>query len=386
MRVGMLLAGGAAIRSQLARWGLTHQVFKSALAASVAYALAYRFVDRQFPVFAPMAALLTIQVTVFNSYSHGVQRILAIVVGVGLALLAFRFTGANAWIIFLVTFAALAIGTRLGLGIAAINQVPMSALLILAAKAYVPTYAIHRIVDTVLGTMVALVVNLLLWPPNSLPAAERAVDRLRQGTEDLLSRAADVLMNRGETPALDLMREARRVDTLVAATKKDIASAGQSLKLNPRARALSPQIARCQALTALLERVAVQARGIAKSVGELRQAPSEIPYRDGIASLVRSAADAVAAGTLAESGTEADGQALLASFERRYRDVSSRALRAFQNEDTPVWARYGSILSDARHLVRELVDDGFTDARSASSLPGAGPSVRSRASANRALR
>jgi hypothetical protein len=352
------------------RRGLTHQVFKSALAASAAHALAYRFVARQFPVFAPMAALLTIQVTVFNSYSRGVQRILAIVVGVGLALLAFRCTGANAWIIFLVTFAALAIGTRLGLGIAAINQVPMSALLILAAKAYVSTYA--------------LVVNLLLWPPTSLPAAERAVDRLRQGTEDLLNRAADVVMNRGETPALDLIREARRVDTLVAATKKDIASAGQSLKLNPRARALSPQIARCQALTALHERVAVQARGVAKSVGELRQAPSEIPYRDGIASLVRSAADAVAAATLAESGTEADGQTLLASFERRYRDVSSRALRAFQNEDTPVWARYGSILSDARHLVRELVDDGFTDARSASSLPGAGPSVRSRASANRA--
>ncbi|MGC8487538.1 MAG: hypothetical protein ACP5QO_04870 [Clostridia bacterium] len=156
------------------------------------------------------------------------------------------------------------------------QQVLTSALLILAAKAYVTTSAIHRIVDTV-GTMVAVVVNLLPWRPNSLPAAERAVDKLRQGTEDLLDCCGDVLMNRSETPALELMRNARRVDAPVAATKKDIRSAGQGLKLNPKGRALSPQIACFQALPVLLERVVVQARSIAKSVGELHQARSETP-------------------------------------------------------------------------------------------------------------
>lgn len=348
------------VRQQLARWGLTHQVFKSALAASASYALAAAFVDHRFPFFAPMAALLTIQVTIFNSYSRGLQRILAIIMGVGIALIAFHFTGVNWWIIFVVTLATLMLGTRIGLGIAAINQVPMSALLILASKAFVPTYALYRIVDTVLGTVVAVVVNIFLWPPNSLPQAEHAVDQLAQKTVTLLTEVARAVSESGreKTGPKDLMTMARDLDKLVGTTLTSVNSAQQSLRFNPHVRQLNPLAEQYRQLTLILERVGVQSRGIAKSVSELLPAP--LPEAEDLSELLHTAAEQVnlfmEARTKETAEARPKADAAFAKSRRLYRQIAQKVLAAYEQEYHDTWTRYGAILADVHHMLQELAD------------------------------
>lgn len=350
------------VRTTLARWGITHQVFKSALAASASYALAAHIFDHKFPVFAPMAALLTIQINVFSSVSRGIQRIVAIIVGIGVAMFAFHFTGANWWIIFIVVFITLMIGTRMGLGIAAINQVPMSALLILAAKAYVPTYALDRIVNTILGTLIAVLINSLLWPPDTLPQAKDAVTKFAESTAGLLRDAAEVLKQAGshdhQTPP-DLVAKARTVDKLAGQAVGAVTKARGSLKMNPAHKSLEPQLKRYQDLMKTLERAGVQARGIAKSVSELEQTNHQLPDTSELAEYLETAAGALMAeadriGHLSAPNQTPSREA--AHHPQELYDQLTRQTLPHLENLPEVWPRYGSILADANHMLRELHD------------------------------
>lgn len=346
-------------RGALARWGITHQVFKSALAASSSYAAAEVVVGHGFPVFAPMAALLTIQINVYNSFARGVQRILAIIVGIGVAMLAFHFTGANWWIIFIVVFLTLMVGTRMGLGIAAINQVPMSALLILAAKAYVPTYALDRIINTIIGTLIAALINLILWPPNGLPAARTALRTLQKSIEQLLQLSAQAISqtDHAEEGGHSLMTAARKVDAQVAKAKSAVAAAGQSLKLNPLGRRHQADLQHCQEAMNLLERVGVQTRGIAKSIVELRHINADLPDPDTLSHYLRAVADVLDAAIAPDNTPESQGnlgQAFQSAQELYHRYTSTALQRLSHQPDT--WPRVGSILADSNHMLTQLKD------------------------------
>lgn len=335
----------------LARWGLTHQVFKSALAASASYAVCAHLLDHRFPVFGPMAALLTIQINVFNSFSRGVQRVLGIIVGIGVAMFAFHFTGANWWIIFAVVMVTLMVGTRMGLGLAAINQVPMSALLILAAKAYVPTYALDRIVNTMVGTLIALLINALLWPPNSLPEAKQALDKLAAEAIQLLRASAAALRSPvAAKGAQELIRQARQLDQQVGLTIRTVQAAQESLKMNPHIGKLGPIAQEYQDQTATLERAAVQIRGIAKSVTELQEEETTLPGGEAMARYLDLTAQQLTAWRHSDSSRETVSQAH-ALFDR----ISRTSLDALP-KNPHVWPRYGSVLADASHLMQQLAD------------------------------
>ncbi len=300
-----------------------------------------------------MAALLTIQINVFNSFSRGVQRVLAIIVGIGVAMFAFHFTGANWWIIFIVVILTLMVGTRMGLGVAAINQVPMSGLLILAAKAYVPTYALDRIVNTIVGTVIALLINALLWPPNSLPQAKQALDELVSEAIALLRASADALRNPGASAGgEELVKHARKLDAQVGLTIRTVQAAEASLKMNPRVGTLAPVAREYQDRTGTLERAAVQIRGIAKSVSELQADATSLPGGTGMARYLDLTAQQLAAWRDATPIPDIISQAnsLLDHIAR----TSLDALR----EQPHVWPRYGSVLADASHLMQQLADAG----------------------------
>ena len=68
----------------LAKIGLTLQVIKTALAAGTSYGLALFLSDNPYPIFAPLAAILTIQVTIADSIQKGLYRTLGVIIGVGI--------------------------------------------------------------------------------------------------------------------------------------------------------------------------------------------------------------------------------------------------------------------------------------------------------------
>lgn len=158
-------------------WGAFVRVsylWKVAVAAGLAWDVAV-WVGLRHPYFAPLAAILCLQVTVTDSLRRGVERVVGIVGGVLLADVTARALGMHGWSIALLVLAGLAGARLFHLGRTAVPQVAVSALLVLAAGPNHLGYSLDRVVNTFIGAALAVLVNLLLLPPDYSDQALRAV-------------------------------------------------------------------------------------------------------------------------------------------------------------------------------------------------------------------
>jgi uncharacterized membrane protein YgaE (UPF0421/DUF939 family) len=160
------------LRKQLSWLGLPAlQAAKTAVAAGISWFIAANLMGNSIPVFAPLAALLTVQVTVWDSVARGLQRVLGVVVGVLVAYGFARLAGINAWSIALVIFVSLLAGRALRLGQQGSIQVPVSALLVLVLGATTGGYALDRVLDTMVGAATGILVNVVVVPPTQVKGA-----------------------------------------------------------------------------------------------------------------------------------------------------------------------------------------------------------------------
>lgn len=165
----------------------TSPLWKVALAAGVAWQAALP-IGGGHPVFAPLAAILCLQVTVSESVSRGTQRVLGIVAGVVVADLAAHWLGVNAVSVALLVLVGSGLATWLRWGKQAVTQVSVTAVLVLSVGGQ-GDYAFDRVVDTLIGAATAVLVNLLVFPPDYTPAAEQS---LRTAGCDLAARVASM--------------------------------------------------------------------------------------------------------------------------------------------------------------------------------------------------
>ena len=68
---------------------------KTAVAAGFSWFVAANLLGNQIPVFAPLAAVLTVQVTIWQSVSRGLQRVAGVMVGVLVAGVFAHLAGIN---------------------------------------------------------------------------------------------------------------------------------------------------------------------------------------------------------------------------------------------------------------------------------------------------
>src|SRR5579875_4070047 len=105
--------------------------------------------------------LLVVQPTVYDSLSRAFQRVAGVVVGVTAALTVSHFLAPDAWSIGIIIFVGLLLGWAVRLGPQGAVQVPVSALLVFLVGRATPGYGGERIVDTLIGSGVAVIAVLL---------------------------------------------------------------------------------------------------------------------------------------------------------------------------------------------------------------------------------
>lgn len=252
---------------RLMRWGTALQVVKTGLASGLSWALAQSILQSQRPYFAPLAAILCLQVTVKESVSRGLQRVIGVVAGIVVALVAVRFLGISAWSIGLLVFIAMGIATPLRLGPQGIPQVAISALLVMTVGASVPGYALARILDTILGAMVAVVINALVIPPDFTQYAEQALNALAKAVAEVL-RAIRNDLSDGLDPheANQHLVHARQVDQALHEAKHAIRQAEDGLQWNYLVRHRKQRLRRMRQAIMVLDHSVSQVRGIARTL------------------------------------------------------------------------------------------------------------------------
>ncbi len=237
---------------------------KSAFAAGLSWWLAERLFAFNDPYFAPLAAILTLQVTVTQSLRASAQRIAGVVVGVSLAALLMHFLTVNAGTVTLLIFAGLVLGTVLRMPEQAISQIAVSALLVAALGAAKPGYAWHRVIETAIGAAAAIAVNALIVPASHMDKVRAALAEFASRLGELINHLAELL--RDESGGSELLDRARKLNQSVSGIRSVLTLSDQHLRWNYFGARERPQLEAYETMFGSLERVSVLARALARAL------------------------------------------------------------------------------------------------------------------------
>lgn len=254
----------SAVRST--RRGPLLQVVKSAVATIAAWLIAGWLIPGPLPVFAAIAALLVVLPSVNQSFAKAIERSLGVIVGVVIATGLSLLLGPQNWVVLLAIVVAMLVAwvfrATPGMG----NQVAISAMLVLALGSSSPQYALDRIVETLIGVAIGLIVNALIVPPVLTAPARRDLGLLGAEIAASLDRLADALLS-AQTPAQlqGLMVEARLLRPMLAAAEASIAAGEEALTLNPR-RSHRGDLVEMRALLKTLTPIVTQVIGMTRAL------------------------------------------------------------------------------------------------------------------------
>ena len=138
------------------------------------------------------------QATASSTLSSGLERVLAVVLGVALALGFASVVGLTWWSLGILVAVSIVIGQLMRLGPNLI-EVPISAMLVLGVgfTAGAEAAATSRAVETLIGAVVGVLVNVLFPPSVRSRYGGQAVQRLAEEIAPLLEEAAEGI---GPTP------------------------------------------------------------------------------------------------------------------------------------------------------------------------------------------
>jgi uncharacterized membrane protein YgaE (UPF0421/DUF939 family) len=336
---------------------------KTVLAAVLAFQIATWLHTSSSPILAPLTALLVVQLTMYETFAHGLERIVSVVAGVLVALLFARVMGLTWWSLGLVVAASLIAGRLLRLG-PNLLEVPISAMLVLGVGG-ASSAAVGRIDETLVGAAVGVLVNLLVVPPLYIQPASDAIAELAERLAGYCRGLAAAL--RGEWSrevAEDQLDRARALGAEVARADERLARTEQSARLNPRGRVAREAQPRLRGTLTALEHAQVGLRNLARTLldrtffvppeeaeqawpPEARAALADV--LDAVAGLLAHAAQSCCA---PRSAPAADQEGLLALAALRNRLAAALVVDA--KADPAAWAQYGALLDAVDRLRVEL--------------------------------
>lgn len=248
------------------RIGLTLQVIKTALSAGLGWYLAGLISPNHYPYFAALGAIFTTQVTIVDSIQKGAQRVIGIIFGVIVAIFISHWLPLDAASIALVILVGMALSTALRMNSQITTQVAVSSLLVLAFG-NTPGYAMGRIIETIIGCAVAVIVNVVIVPPNAIPEAEKQILQLSDLASTVLKNLAFAYQEQSLRP-VDLPY----VQELVDQTERSFQTvqlSQQSLRYSPLLRNRRSQFIQASKAISRFEHITIQIRGIARGLVDL---------------------------------------------------------------------------------------------------------------------
>lgn len=362
-------AARTAFREPSPERDIAYQVLKSALAATVAWEIADNLpIVEQSPWLAPVTAMVVVGATVSETFTGALQRVAATVAGVLVSYWTGHFLGLHWWSILLVVGGALAVGNWRRFGKQG-TQVAITAILVLTLATR-EGYATARIIETLLGAVVGLLVNLLIAPPVHLRSARGTLGDLATGISGILADTADGLRKPWPPEdADDWLTRARDLDDRLTEARERVEQATESVRFNPRRviADVAPDVAMAVSDPWLrpalrsLEHVVIQTRGITRVIYDVEFPGHDQPmaepdkrFLERYAGLLDLAARAVHRyGGLADETGDEELRRLITDGIRRAHALRRLLRTAAAREDT-LWPVYGALLVDAERLLNEL--------------------------------
>jgi uncharacterized membrane protein YgaE (UPF0421/DUF939 family) len=327
-------------------WGNAFLLVKAAGAAVLAWVLAKSVFGLAQPFLAPWAALLTVHATVYRTFARGAQQVFSALLGVLLAFAAGAVFGVNAAALGVVLLVALTAGTTRVLRDESTTAATTALVVLLAGYSSDPGMVGTRLIDTLCGIAVGLLVNLLVWPPLRDRSAARQVDVIDDRLGALLGDIARATREGREREQAERWAErTRELDQDISDAWAVLRRARESGRLNLRrtgaarvdaAHGLAPLLAR-------LEQAVADSRSMAGTIARASSSGGWDPgFRATWLDLVERAGAAV---------SEADAQAITRARE----DLESAAREWFRGgPDAAPRPVQGALIVNLRNILEAM--------------------------------
>ncbi|MER5930877.1 aromatic acid exporter family protein [Streptomyces sp. NPDC002054] len=221
--------------ARLRRDPVAVQALRSTAAAVISYVIALRLSSEPAPLTAPLTALLVVQVTLYSTLTTGIRRVNSVVAGVLIAIGFSALVGLTWWSLGLIILASLIVGHLVRVD-EFVPEVAISAMLVLGVTRVADT-AWDRVLETLIGAAVGLLINLLFAPPVWVGPAGAAITDLAGRMRTLLRHMSEQLDGHTRVEdAVARLHEARRLDNDIAHVDTALRQAEDSLRLNPRVK------------------------------------------------------------------------------------------------------------------------------------------------------
>lgn len=342
------------------------QLVRSTVAAVLSYLAALQLVSNPRPLTAPLTALLVVQVTLYTTLTTGVKRVLAVVVGVLIAVAFSELLGLSWWSLGLIIMTALLAGHAIRVD-EFVAEVAVSGMLILGVSTP-GSQAWDRVSETLIGAAVGVLLNAFFAPPVFVQTAGGAVEELAGWMGTLLRRiGADLARGATAAQAASWLAESRTLDNEIARFDQSLRRAEESTRLNPRVRqgAMARLVLRSGLDT--LEVCAVVLRAVCRSLRELAPEHEGEPslYEGEVARSLERLMDRVGAavdsfGRLITAQVSAGADQAEEELDRALcegraeREHLARMLRAQTERDWEGWELHGALLTSVDRMLNEL--------------------------------
>ncbi|WP_259363109.1 FUSC family protein [Microbacterium esteraromaticum] len=323
---------------------------KTALAVAVAWLIAPHMpgVTDDYPYYAPFGALISMYPTLMSSFRSGLQTLLGLGVGIGLAALVLLTVGPSVWsIIGVVGIGVLVSGTGwFGIGR---EYIPMAALFVLIiGGADAEDYSLGYVTQTAVGVVVGLLVNLIIPPAPLVSEAAGRIDAFQQRLAAHLDDIAAALTEKWPPERDGWMQDAGALAETSRSLRDALAEADESRRGNPRAWRGRADTSEEHARLEVLVEVAHQIRDVSGCLSDtINGRPSAFPLDPELVEPLSRACSAVADVLGAEAGEAVE-------LHVRASDAVQTLLRAVHARSIEMDAVAGPGVLSAMHLQRIL--------------------------------
>jgi hypothetical protein len=365
-------AGPAAAWRDPVWWTDLIQLAKTAVAAVVAWVVAAQVFGLPQAFLAPWAALLVVHATVYRTFAQGARQVGATVLGVLLAWAVGNLLGLDVVAVSLLLVAGLLLGSARWFRDESTTVAATGLIVLTTGVSDRGPVLVDRLLDTLIGIGVGLLVNLAVWPPLRDHSAARAIDTVDDRIGVLLVDMARDLRERTCTleDVTGWVERTRSIDEDIEHAWAVLRQARESTRLNPRRAAAG--LRRSAYFEDVLrddEQAAAETRSMARTLGHSIDGVVEWDeeFRTGWLTLLHEAGEAIAAPDSARV------VAVHGELDRLAERLSTADLSATH------WTEYGALLTNLRNVVESM-------ARVAAASPVPVPRYAARASLASRLR
>jgi uncharacterized membrane protein YccC len=328
------------------------QAVKTSVATIAAWFVAITVLPGQLPIFAAIAALLVVQPSVNQSLGKAVERSIGVIAGVLIASGIGIVFGQQGWIVLAAIVVSILIGWALRLTPGSSNQIPISAMLVLSIGATTPGYAVDRIIETLIGAAIGVIVNALIVPPVMIGPARADAAALVAELAASLDRLADILATPHSHNAVEgAMIEARLLRPMREKAGESLSKGEESLTLNPRRSAHRDELRQIRELLDRLSPVVTRTIGMTRAVRDHYDATlsEESTVQQIARELHRAAHDLRLLSRPAGEERDEDAEPVTAEIP------ALTAPLVIQRPHPDHWILIGSLLEDLRRVREEIV-------------------------------